>query len=107
MSPLCKRPTPRLRVTSTGVEPFEPHEPDERPTEAGAVDRWRRNTASGAVATALALGLQQVFEPARADTVGIEQEAPAKPADPERVELRFDPLDSRGTVVVVHSRHDD
>ena len=95
----------------TGVEPSE-EEPDE-PTlsdpahaEPRPVDRWRRNTASGALTAALTLGLQQVFDPERKDTINIEQEAPTRPVDPDKLELRFDPLSSRGTVVVVHPRPD-
>lgn len=78
--------------------------------EPRPVDRWRRNTASGALAAALARGLQQVFDPERKDTIGIEQEAPSRPEDPDHpdeVELRFDPLSSRGTSVVVHRRDPD
>lgn len=76
-------------------EPAEHAEP--RP-----VDRWRQNTASGAITAALALGFRHVFEPERSDTVSIEQEAPERPVDTEGVELRFDPISSRSTVVVVH-----
>jgi len=42
--------------------------------ELRPVDRWRRTTATGAVTAALALGFQQVFEPEKKDTIGIEQE---------------------------------
>jgi len=62
--------------------------------------------AAGGVAAAFALGLRQVFDPQPVDTVGIEQEAPTKPVDPEKLELRFDPLSSSNTVVVVR-RPDD
>jgi hypothetical protein len=79
----------------------------ERGAERRPVDRWRQTTASGAVAAAIALGLRNVFEPERTDTVAVEQEAPDEPADDERVELRFDPLNSRGTTVVVHPPPED
>gem|GEM_PF-4046567 len=62
--------------------------------------------AASGVAAAFALGLQQVFDPQPVDTVGIEQEAPTKPVDPDKLELRFDPLSSANTVVVVR-RPDD
>lgn len=92
--------------------PVDPSDPDEEPSaaeegdpEAPAtprpVDRWRRNTASGAITAALALGLQQVFDPERKDTIGVEQEAPGNPVEPDGVDLHFDPLSSRGSVVVV------
>lgn len=92
--------------------PVDPSDADEEPQalekdgheEAAArrpVDRWRRNTASGAITAALALGLQQVFDPERKDTIGIEQEAPTDPVEPEGVDLHFDPISSRGSVVVV------
>lgn len=97
--------------------PTVPPDPDEAASEqedGGAeeasglrpVDRWRRNTASGAITAALALGLQQVFDPERKDTIGIEQEAPTTPVEPDGVDLHFDPLSSRGSVVVVR-RTDD
>lgn len=81
--------------------PADPPESDETPSELRPVDRWRRNTATGAVVAAFALGFQQVFDPERKDTVAIEQEAPGEPVDPERVELHFDPTSSTGSVVVV------
>ncbi len=75
---------------------FERAERVERP-----VDRWRHNTAAGAVAASMALGLQQVFDPAKKDTVAIEQEAPSQPHDPGGVDLHFDPNDREATYVVV------
>jgi hypothetical protein len=69
------------------------------------VDRWRRTTATGAVTAALALGFQQVFEPEKKDTIGIEQEAPTRPVDPDEViELHFDPMNSQATSIVVRHR---
>ena len=68
---------------------------------ARPVERWRQGTASGAVAAGLALGFQRVFDPERADTIAIELEAPAEPVDGDGLEVRFDPLSSQGTVVVV------
>jgi hypothetical protein len=70
--------------------------------ELRPVDRWRRNTATGAVTAALALGFQHVFEPEKKDTIGIEQEAPTRPVDPDEVlELHFDPMNSQATSIVV------
>jgi len=84
-------------------EPLGPFEPIEGSLP---IDRWRRTTVSGALAGALALGFQEVFDPKPVDTVGIEQEAPDRPLDLAQVELRFDPTSSSNTVVVVH-RPDD
>lgn len=75
--------------------------------EPRRVDRWRRETATGAITAAFALGMRHVFEPERGDTVAIEQEAPTRPVEGDAVHLRFDPLNSRGTVVVVHREKDE
>jgi len=96
------------------VEPLdeEPEDPpaDDVGDDRRPVERRRRTAGSGVaasgVAAAFALGLQQVFDPQPVDTVGIEQEAPTKPVDPDKLELRFDPLSSANTVVVVR-RPDD
>ena len=82
-----------------GDEDFE--WPEERPPGPRPVDRWRRNTASGAVAAAIALGLREVFDPAHKDTIAVEQEVPDKPADQGQLELNFDPLNARGTSIVI------
>lgn len=79
------------------ADPADGEAPAERP-----VDRWRRTTATGAVTAALALGFRHVFEPERPNTVGVEQMAPDRPVDTDGVEIRFDPLTSQGTTVVVH-----
>lgn len=79
-------------------------EGDRGRAEPRPVDKWRRNTATGALTAALALGLQQVFDPEKKNTIGIEQEAPTQPVDPdEKIELRFDPLNSHGNTVVMHA----
>jgi len=92
------------------VEPPDdrPQDPAEGPQDSA--DRRPGSTAHGVaasgVAAAFALGLRQVFDPRPVDTVGIEQEAPTKPVDPDKVQLRFDPLSSSNTVVVVRRPHD-
>ena len=86
-----------------GDEDYVWAEPDpSEPPKPRPVDRWRHNTASGAIAAAIALGLQEVFDPVKKDTIAIEQEVPDKPAEPDRIELNFDPLNARGTSIVVH-----
>ncbi len=71
------------------------------------VDRWRQNTASGAVVAAFALGFRNAFDPERKDTIGVEQPASTDPVDSEGVELRFDPLSASETVVVVRPPADE
>ncbi len=87
----------------------QPHDPADGSPEDPA-ERRPRTTANGVaasgVAAAFALGLRQVFDPRPVDTVGIEQEAPTKPVDPDKVQLRFDPSSSSNTVVVVRRRDD-
>ena len=83
------------------VDPPDHEDSDDVGGELRPVDRWRRNTASGAVVAAFALGFQQVFDPEKKDTIGIEQEAPDQPFEGEGVELQFDPTSSDGPVVVV------
>ena len=67
----------------------------------GAIDRWRRRTAAGAVLASVARGLQQVFDPERKERVVIEQEAPGPLDDPEPVELHFDPDSPQASFVVL------
>ncbi len=88
------------------VDPTADNDAEARPTE-------RRRQASGTgvaasgVAAAFALGLRQVFDPQPVDTVGIEQLAPTKPVDLDSLELRFDPMSSSKTVVVIRRPDDD
>lgn len=83
------------------LDAYELHFEEER-SEPHKLERWRRTTASGAIAGAVALGLQQVFDPEKKTTIAIEQEAPEDPPEPGHLELSFDPMDSRATSVVVH-----
>ncbi len=88
--------------TDWGDADFVWAEPDPTaPAKPRPVDRWRNNTASGAIVAGIALGLQQVFDPVERDTIAIEQEVPDKPGDPGRVELNFDPTDFRATTIVI------
>ncbi|MGI8778189.1 MAG: hypothetical protein ACR2LJ_12605 [Acidimicrobiales bacterium] len=92
------------------VDPPEDPTSDEDTDDQPPIERRRQTARSGVaasgVAAAFALGLQQVFDPRPVDTVGIEQEAPANPVDRDKLELRFDPMSSANTVVVVR-RPDD
>lgn len=75
--------------------------------ELSAVERFRRGTTAGALASAMAMGMANVFDPKRVDTVSVEQEAPSQPVDDEGVELRFNPDSARDTVAVVRPREHD
>ncbi|HEX3394600.1 MAG TPA: hypothetical protein VHS52_08735 [Acidimicrobiales bacterium] len=92
------------------VDPPDDPVPEEDTDDRRPIEHRRQTARSGVaasgVAAAFALGLQQVFDPRPVDTVGIEQEAPAKPVDRDKLELRFDPMSSANTVVVVR-RPDD
>ena len=48
----------------------------------------RSRTATGAILTGIALGLRDVFDPEKKDTIAIEQEAPAEPEGPQRYEIK-------------------
>jgi len=49
----------------------------------------RSRTATGAILAGIALGLRDVFDPERKDTIAIEEEAPAGPAGPQRYEIKL------------------
>ena len=80
---------------------YRPFIPPDGTGALGAMDRWRRRTAAGAVLASVARGLQQVFDPERKERVVIEQEAPGRPDDPQPVELHFDPESPRASFVVL------
>ncbi len=65
------------------------------------VETWRSRSASGAIATALAMGLQQVFEPERRRPAAVA-EAPSDPYDDDDpVTVDYAPDDAEGTIVHV------
>jgi len=64
---------------------FDPPEPRLPP-----VPPKKARTATGALLTGIALGLQQVFDPEKKrDQIAIEQEAPGEPVGPQRYEVRL------------------
>lgn len=71
-----------------------------------ALARWRRNTASGALLTAVGVGLREVFEPHR-DEVAIVHEAPGEPPGDQEVELHFDPDHPERTWAVIRTWAED
>ncbi|HEV8116524.1 MAG TPA: hypothetical protein VGP53_09820 [Acidimicrobiales bacterium] len=65
------------------------------------MESWRSRSATGAVATAMALGLQQVFEPERRRPAAVA-EAPSDPYDDkDPVTVDYLPDDAEGTRVHV------
>jgi hypothetical protein len=65
------------------------------------VESWRQRSASGAIATAIAMGLQQVFEPEQRRPA-IVQEAPGDPyGEDDPVSVDYVPDDAEGTKVTI------
>jgi hypothetical protein len=64
------------------------------------VEKWRRNSATGAVITAFAFGLQQVFEPERKEPAIVMQTSGDPPKDLP-VEAKLEQLGPRQSSVTV------
>ena len=65
------------------------------------VESWRSRSATGAIATAMAMGLQQVFEPEKRRPAAVA-EAPSDPYDDsDPVTVDYLPDDAEGTRVHV------
>jgi len=65
------------------------------------VESWRSRSATGAIATALAMGLQQVFEPEKRRPAAVA-EAPSNPyADDDPITVDYVPDDAPSTTVHV------
>jgi len=62
--------------------------------------RERRAGVARSVITGIALGFREVFDPEKRDTIVIEQEAPADPIEPQKIELHLDPVDPRDSTAV-------
>jgi hypothetical protein len=64
-------------------------------------NNWMKRSASGAVMTGIALGLQQALD-ARKDKPAFVMEAPGEPDDPDApIDLRFDPDNPANTVAII------
>lgn len=66
-----------------------------------AVQRFRRNTAAGAVLSGMALGLREVFDPVEREEAPIVQDAPGEPDVPRHVDAHLDPDDPTASSVTV------
>lgn len=62
------------------------------------VERWRRRSATGAIMTGFAFGLQEVFEPERKGP-SIVQETSGDPPEDLAVDADMDPIAAARTVV--------
>ena len=81
---------------SGGPEDHTPHEPLR-------FQQWINRSASGAVLTGIALGLQQVYQPKR-ELPAFVMEATGEPEDPNApITLHFDPDDPTKTVAVIRT----
>lgn len=66
-------------------------------------NHWMKRSATGAVLSGIALGLQQALEQKR-EVPAFIMEAPGEPEDPDApITLRFDPDDPTKTVAVIRA----
>jgi hypothetical protein len=74
--------------------------------ETGSFDRWRKESALGAVGTGVARGLQAVFAP-RVDEVVIMVSHPGEPPDADqRLQVILDPDDPTKSVAIMPTAAD-
>lgn len=69
-------------------------------------ERWRRESAVGAVGTGIARGLQAVFAPQQ-DPPAIVAAVPGDPPNPEGLKVVLDPDDPSKSVVIMGSSEED
>ncbi len=96
------RPCEHGRITENGNDHIPDEEDADQPDEpATAFERWRRESALGAVGTGIAKGLRDVFAPTDDHQV-IVAEVPGDPPDSsERVRVILDPDDPTKAVAYV------
>ncbi len=76
---------------------------DPGPHEPVGFQLWMKRSATGAVLSGIALGLQQALEPKR-ELPAFVMEAPGEPEDPDApITLHFDPDDPTKTVAVIRT----
>jgi hypothetical protein len=71
------------------------------PEETGGFDRWRKESALGAVGTGVARGLQAVFAP-RVDEIVVVASVPGEPPDADqRLQVILDPDDPTKSIAIM------
>jgi hypothetical protein len=84
------------------LEPAD--EPEEAPPDdlpSRRFDAWRRRSAIGGIATGVAFGLKEIFQPTNPEPV-ITAEAPGDPPDAdERLRVILDPDDPTKSVAIL------
>jgi hypothetical protein len=87
--------------TDEAFEDAGPHQSDEPPS---GFDRWRRDSALGAVGTGVARGLQAVFAPPVDEPVIVAAVPGEPPGEDERIRVVLDPDDPTKSVAIVPER---
>jgi hypothetical protein len=93
-----------LMAADDDLEPMEDTASDAEAEDgeaSGSFDRWRKESALGAVGTGVARGLQAVFAP-RVDEIVIMASVPGEPPDADqRLQVILDPDDPTKSVAIV------
>jgi hypothetical protein len=78
----------------------EPTEHEDTDISPQGFERWRRESALGAVGTGIARGLQAVFAPPQ-DQPAIVAPVPGDPPNPDRLKVVLDPDDPSKSVAIL------
>jgi hypothetical protein len=93
-----------LMAADDDLEPIVDTSSDAEATDpevSGGFDRWRKESALGAVGTGVARGLQAVFAP-RVDEIAIVASVPGEPPDADqRLHVILDPDDPTKSVAIM------
>ncbi len=74
-------------------------DPDDLPERR--FEKWRRRSAIGSIATGIALGLQDIFQPSNNEPV-LTAEAPGDPPDSDqKLRVILDPEDPTKSIAIV------
>jgi hypothetical protein len=90
------------RAAPEGTEQILENEAPRRSGLPDGIERWRQRSATGAVLTAFAFGLQSVFEPERKEPAIVMQTSGEPPMDLP-VEAQLEQLGPRQSTVTVRS----
>jgi hypothetical protein len=102
--------TSAVAPSDTPGRPDEPEgadgsiEPDEAGGSPNGFDRWRRDSALGAVGTGIARGLHAVFAPPVDEPVIVAAVPGEPPGEDERIRVVLDPDDPTKSVAIVPER---